>query len=92
MNELQEARNEISAVDAEMAKLFERRMRAAAVIADYKRKNGLSVKDEAREEELIERNRSYIDSADIESYMCSFSERRSTFPANIRRGSWRGCA
>ncbi len=72
MNELQEARNEISAVDAEMAKLFERRMRAAAVIADYKRKNGLSVKDEAREEELIKRNRSYIDSADIESYYVQF--------------------
>lgn len=75
MNELQEARNEISAVDEEMARLFERRMRAAAVIADYKRRNGLSVKDPAREQELIKRNRSYIESEEIESYYVQFLRR-----------------
>ena len=33
MNELETSRNEISRIDAEMAKLFEQRMQAAAVIA-----------------------------------------------------------
>ena len=36
MNELETSRNEISRIDAEMAKLFEQRMQAAAVIAKYK--------------------------------------------------------
>lgn len=36
MNELEAARNEISRIDKEMAKLFEQRMHAAAAIAGYK--------------------------------------------------------
>ena len=72
MNELETSRNEISRIDREMAKLFEQRMHACAAVADYKRRHGLSVKDEAREKELIERNRALIESADIEAYYVQF--------------------
>lgn len=72
MNELEAARNEISRIDKEMAKLFEQRMHAAAAIAGYKKQHGLSVKDPVREKELIDRNRALIESADIESYYVQF--------------------
>ena len=38
MNLLEEARLEINTVDKEMAKLFERRMRASEKVAAYKKK------------------------------------------------------
>lgn len=72
MNELETSRNEISRIDAEMAKLFEQRMQAAAVIAKYKKRHGLSVKDAVREKELIDRDRKLIENADIESYYVQF--------------------
>ena len=68
MNELETSRNEISRIDREIARLFEQRMHACAAVAEYKRQHGLSVKDPAREAELIERNRALIESADIEAY------------------------
>ena len=40
MDLLQQARAEIDAVDAEMAALFERRMRAVADVARYKAETG----------------------------------------------------
>lgn len=72
MNKLQESRDEISRIDAEMAKLFEQRMHACANIAEYKREHGLSIRDVAREQELIKRNRSNIDSLAVESYYVKF--------------------
>ena len=72
MNELQEARKEISRIDAQMAELFEKRMSLCSGIADYKREHGLSVKDVVREQELINRNRSLISDAAIESYYVQF--------------------
>lgn len=56
MNKLEQARQEINEIDREMARLFEKRMQCSAVVADYKRQNGLSIRDKAREEELIARN------------------------------------
>lgn len=72
MNELELSRKEISRIDAEMAKLFEQRMRECETIAEYKKKCGLSIRDTDREEELIARNRKMIESADVESYYIRF--------------------
>ena len=72
MNDLEQARKEINEIDKEMALLFERRMAAAERIAAHKKANGLSVKDEARERALIEKNCSYISSAAIEPYYARF--------------------
>ncbi len=72
MNDLEMSRKEISRIDAEMAKLFEQRMKACENIAEYKKQCGLSIKDIARETELIERNRQNIESSEVESYYIKF--------------------
>ena len=51
--DLKELRKEIDAVDAEIVKLFEKRMEISERIASYKQKAGLPVRDEAREKEKI---------------------------------------
>lgn len=72
MNELESARKEINRIDVEMARLFEERMKTCEQIAAYKKSNGLSVRDPARETELINRNRAYITDPDIETYYVGF--------------------
>ena len=51
--DLDELRKEIDAVDAEIVKLFEKRMEISERIAAYKQKTGIPVRDEAREKEKI---------------------------------------
>lgn len=72
MSELDTARKEINRIDAAMAELFEERMRCCEQVAAYKKDAGLSIRDTAREEKLIEANRKHIQSADIESYYVQF--------------------
>lgn len=72
MNDLDQARSAINRIDKEMAALFEERMKAAEIIANFKKENGLSVKDNKREAELIAKNRSYIQDEIIESYYVQF--------------------
>ena len=52
--QFKEARDTISEIDAQMAELFERRMNAAAVVAEYKKVNGIPVEDKEREKILKE--------------------------------------
>ncbi len=72
MNELEICRQEITKIDAEMARLFEARMGVASKIAGYKKEHGISIKDPAREVALINRNRTLIESGDIEEYYVQF--------------------
>ena len=53
---LDEARQEIAAIDREMTALFERRLDAAAAIGRWKMEHGLPVRDKAQEERVIARN------------------------------------
>ena len=46
---LEEARREINEVDAQMAELFVRRMRAAEKVAEYKKEHAIPILDVARE-------------------------------------------
>ena len=55
MTELEKARREIDQADEEIARAFERRMRAAAAVAAYKKENGLPVLDTGRERQIINR-------------------------------------
>ncbi|MCR5735410.1 MAG: chorismate mutase [Lachnospiraceae bacterium] len=72
MKELNEARKNINNIDREMAKLFEERMLLSRDIADYKKAHGLSVKDRAREEEMIAKNRNLIENKAVEGYYVDF--------------------
>ncbi len=72
MTELEKARLEINEVDRDMARLFVRRMDAAAQVAAYKKAYGLPVEDTTREEALLERNAAYIEEEAYRSYYVQF--------------------
>ncbi len=71
-NKLKEAREIINRVDTEMARLFVERMSAAAMIAEYKKENGLDVFDPKREDELIARNSLLVEDDEVRSYYVNF--------------------
>ena len=56
MNELEACRKEIDEIDKELVDLFERRMKVAVRVAEYKKKNNLPIFNEAREKQVIEKN------------------------------------
>ena len=70
--QFKEARDTISEIDAQMAELFERRMNAAAVVAEYKKVNGIPVEDLVREARLIEQGSARITDDEIRSYYINF--------------------
>ena len=51
--DLNELRKEIDAVDAEIVRLFEKRMEISERMAAYKQKAGIPVRDQEREKEKI---------------------------------------
>ena len=59
-NKLDAAREQINKIDAEMARLFAERMHAVEAVAGYKAENGLQIRDENRENQLVSRNLGYI--------------------------------
>ena len=75
MNKLDEARKEITRIDGEMLKLFEARMAAAEQVAEYKNEHGLSIRDRAREAELIKTNKAIIANPEVEPYYGDFLEK-----------------
>ncbi len=72
MNKLEIARNQINNIDKQMAKLFEQRMKAAELVAEYKKENGLPIFDAAREEAIIENNSAFIEKEEIKKYYVNF--------------------
>ena len=53
MDLLQEARTIINEVDTQMADLFVQRMRAAEMVAQYKKEHGMPILDAEREAAVI---------------------------------------
>ena len=72
MSKLQEARETINRVDKEMARLFEMRMDAAKIVAEYKKENGMPIDDFVREKEVIRRNCDYIENEEYRSHYVNF--------------------
>ena len=71
MNNLQNARRTIEKIDAEMAELFEKRMKAAEVVAEFKKENALPIEDKKREAELTAKNSEFV-SFEYKPYYESF--------------------
>ncbi len=65
-------RAEIENIDKEIAALFERRMRCAQQVANYKREHGIPILDKAREAALLERNAKLIENKEYEPYYREF--------------------
>ena len=74
MNKLEEARLIINEVDSKMVELFKERMKAAKMVAEYKKENNLPVLDKAREEALINKNSGLLNDTKLEKYYLTFLE------------------
>ena len=72
MDKLQEARRAISAIDAEMAELFVRRMEAVGQVAQYKLEHGLPVFDGAREQEVLEKGAARVTDPALREHYARF--------------------
>lgn len=71
-NSLDNIRNRINEIDGKMAELFELRMRAASEVAEYKKANGLPVRDFSREDEVVRRGVERINDGEISEYYVNF--------------------
>ncbi len=69
---LEEARQEIDKIDAEMARLFEKRMKEAKKVALYKKEVGMPIFDSAREAQVIARGAERIESDSVRDYYVNF--------------------
>ena len=84
MNELENARKTISQIDKEMSVLFEKRMEAVRLVADYKKEHGLSILDESREKEIIKTNSKYVTDSEIKEYYIKFLENTMSLSRNYQ--------
>lgn len=71
-NLLEEARKIINDVDAQMAELFVKRMHAAEMVYEHKKKMGLPILDQAREAAVIERNTKRIEDEGLKGYYIDY--------------------
>ena len=71
-NLLEEARKIINDVDTQMAELFVKRMRAAEMVYEHKKKMGLPILDQARETAVIERNTKRIEDEGLKGYYIDY--------------------
>ena len=72
MDLLEEARQIINEVDAEMAKLFVRRMDAVKMVAEYKQAHGMPVLDATREEQVVRRGAARVEDDELRAYYVNF--------------------
>lgn len=71
-NKLEEARAIINDVDAQMAELFVKRMRAAEMVYEYKQEHGLPILDPAREQAVIARNAALVKDEVLRNYYMDY--------------------
>ncbi len=71
-NTLEQARERINRIDAEMAKLFEERMEAVGQVAAYKKSRGLPILDEKREAAVIARNSALVSDPALQPFYVQF--------------------
>lgn len=74
MDKLTEARQIINEVDQQVAKLFERRMEAVKMVAEYKIEKGLPIFDSSREAEVLKKNSAYIENDELVDYYLTFQQ------------------
>ncbi len=73
-NQLEEARKIINEVDAQMAELFVKRMRAAEMVYEYKKEFGLPILDIKREEAVIQRNAALVEDSVLKEYYIEYQK------------------
>ena len=71
-DKLEQAREIINQVDAQMAELFIKRMRAAELVCEHKMEFGLPILDQKREDTVIERNAAQIEDEVLRDYYIDY--------------------
>lgn len=71
-NKLEQAREIINEVDAKMAELFVKRMRAAELVYEHKKEFGLPILDQKREDAVIEKNSARIEDDVLKGYYIDY--------------------
>lgn len=71
-SKLEEARLIINEVDAQMAELFVKRMKAAELVYEHKKEFGLPILDENREASVIEKNSALIEDSVLKGYYIDY--------------------
>ena len=74
MDLLQEARQIINQVDAQMADLFVQRMHAAQMVAEYKKANGMPILDAQREQVVIRNGSARVEDPCLREYYVEFMQ------------------
>lgn len=72
MESLEHYRIVIDKIDKEMTELLERRMEISKNISRYKKENDISIFNEKREKEVIEKNKNYLENKEYEEITESF--------------------
>lgn len=72
MDKLNKAREIINETDKEIAALFEKRMEAVKMVAEYKKERGLPIFDSSREEEVIRNSLNNIEDEEIKEFYVPF--------------------
>lgn len=72
MDLLQQARKIINEVDTQMADLFVQRMRAAEMVAQYKKAHGMPILDAEREEAVIRNGSARVQDETLRAYYIDF--------------------
>ena len=72
MNLLESARVRIDEIDAQMAALFEERMKAVGDVIIYKRDNNMPILDAGREALVVEKNTARIQNEELKSYYADY--------------------
>lgn len=74
MNKLEIARKKINEIDEQMLRLFEERMKASEMVAEYKKENGLPIFDGTREQEIIAHHLELLKDKKLAMYYLTFFE------------------
>lgn len=71
-NKLEEARQIINEVDAQMAELFVKRMKAVEMVYEYKKEFDLPILDSEREAEVIGKNAVLVTDEELKKYYIDY--------------------
>lgn len=73
-NKLEQARHTINEVDAQMAELFVKRMKAVEMVYEHKKEWGLPILDPKREETVIESNAALVEDPILKNYYIDYQK------------------
>lgn len=85
MDTLEDIRRRINGLDAQIAELFEQRMRESRNVFEFKKANGLPIADNAREAEVIRVNSARISDDELREYYISFSKNLMSLSRDYQR-------